>query len=153
MGWLLLLLLGGGALAVASGGGARPANQIDDKAIEAVTRHALVAEGDINVLRKLQDLLSHAGYFDLALLVKNRGDAFDLLPGGKMETVHAPKAIPVPPDPNKQTLDDLRVQLQTAQANYQRVAQTPYGLTHPAFLAQYQKNILDLQAKIKSLGG
>jgi hypothetical protein len=154
-----LLLLGGAAVAVAAGGGSsRP---IDEATIQAVTKHALVAESDVKVLRKLQDLLSHSGRFELAGLVMARANAFDQLAantsGSSSGSIHAPRTVAQPQPPPSGDLQSLKAQLATLVANYQNVIHTPYYLTHPAFqqiyTANFQKALADLQAKIKAAGG
>lgn len=154
----LLLLLGGGVIVIAGG----KSHKIDEAAITAVTKHALVAEGDVTILRKLQDLLSHSGRFELAALVKARAQAFDYLPGGVMSgsaSIKAPKMLAVqgPPPPPPANVQAARQAIADLTANYQRIMQTPYALSHPAFqqnyTANYQKALADLQAKLKALGG
>ena len=61
--------------------------------------------------------------------------------------VHAPRVIQKVDDSNF-TLAQLEKELADTIATYDRVAATAYGLSHPAFLAQYQQNIAELQVRI-----
>jgi UDP-N-acetylglucosamine 1-carboxyvinyltransferase len=61
--------------------------------------------------------------------------------------IHAPKVIPTHDD-SAYTLAELEKELADTKANFDRVAQTPYGLSHPEFLATYQANIDALQVRI-----
>jgi hypothetical protein len=71
--WLILLLVGGGAVLVASAG----KRAVDEKDVDNVVDHALAAERDPAVLRRLQFALSNAGRFAQATACMNRADALE----------------------------------------------------------------------------
>ena len=62
--------------------------------------------------------------------------------------VRAPKVIRRIDD-SGYSLEELQAELSAAKANYDQVAATFYGQTHPDFLAQYQQNIAALEVRIQ----
>jgi hypothetical protein len=96
-----------------------------------------------NALAKRSEIPWYAlGVFDF-------GTAMGTLADPSTAGIHVPRSIPAENADANFTLEELEAELAAALANYDRVAASQYGQTHPAFLAQYQKNIDELAARIE----